>query len=254
MAVDLAGRKALVTGATHGIGRGVVEYFVAAGANVVFSGRDLAAGDAVVQQLKAGRAGVTFLPGDLSVESTPAQLVGEAVTVLGGLDILVNAAGVYPQVPLAQLSMDTWNQVLRLNLTASFQLVQAAASALATSGAGRVVLISSITGPRTGIAGLSHYGASKAALEGFMRSAAVELAPQGITVNAVAPGTIWTPSLSVLFGEGDLETLQRIIPVGRIGNVEEVGAAVAFLCSTDASFITGQSLIVDGGQTLPEIQ
>ena len=144
--------------------------------------------------------------------------------------------------------------MLRTNLTAAMLLTQAATPFLERGGTGRVVMISSITGPRTGFAELAHYGASKAGLEGFMRAAAVELAPAGITVNSVAPGTIMTETLGGLLDDTTRDMLRTRIPAGRIGEPADIASASAYFASAEASFVTGQSLIIDGGQTLPEIQ
>jgi len=144
--------------------------------------------------------------------------------------------------------------VLNTNLTAAMLLTQAAERHLQRSGSGRVVMVSSITGPRTGFAELAHYGATKGGLEGFVRCAAVELGGAGITVNCVAPGSIMTESLGGLLDDATCRMLEERIPAGRIGLPADVAAAAAFFASAEASFVTGQSLIIDGGQTLPEIQ
>jgi 3-oxoacyl-[acyl-carrier protein] reductase len=249
MPVSLAGRKALITGATHGIGRGVAEYFTAAGARVVCSGRDEKAGAELATQI-----GAVFAPFDLLESGAPEALVERATGELGGLDVVVHSAGIYPAIPLAELTLEAWERVLRTNLTAAMLLTQTARPALASSAAGRIVMVSSITGPRTGFPALAHYGASKGGLEGFVRSAAIELAPDGITVNCVAPGTIMTETLGGLLDDETCRMLEQRIPVGRIGEPADIGVAAAFFASDEASFVTGQSLIIDGGQTLPEIQ
>jgi 3-oxoacyl-[acyl-carrier protein] reductase len=249
MPVSLTGRKALITGATHGIGRGIAEYFAAAGAQVVCSGRDAAAGAEL-----ATRLGAAFAPFDLLEPGAPEALVEHAAGQLGGLDVVVHSAGIYPAIPLAELTLDAWERVLRINLTAAMLLTQTARSFLVRSATGRIVMVSSITGPRTGFPELAHYGASKGGLEGFVRSAAIELAPDGITVNCVAPGTIMTETLGGLLDEATCRMLEQRIPVGRIGEPADIAVAAAFFASAEASFVTGQSLIIDGGQTLPEIQ
>ena len=248
-------RTVLVTGGTRGIGKGIVERLAAHGHEVAFSGRDRAAGDQVEATLAAAGSGAHFIHADLREAGSPARLVAAAVTALGSLDILVHNAGIYPEQPLGDMTLDDWHAVLDTNLTSAFLLAQAAAPQLAASDAGRIVFISSITGPRTGISGLAHYCASKGGLDGLMRALAVELAAQGTTVNGVAPGTILTDSLAELYAEpGLMESVTRIIPVGRMGSPDDIAAAVEFLASPDAGFITGQSIIVDGGQTIPEVQ
>lgn len=247
-------RTALVTGGTRGIGRAVVDRLAANGYSVVFSGRDEKAGAAVEAELQGrGHRGV-FRQADLRDPAAVTGLVEGAVGAMGGLTVLCHAAGIYPERSLADMDVDDWRNVVDTNLTSAFLLVKHAAHHLAASGAGRIVFISSITGPRTGIQGLAHYCASKGGLEGLMRAAAVELAPL-VTVNAVAPGTILTDSLADLYAEpGAMDAVTEIIPAARLGQPADIAAAVEFLAGTDSGFITGQSIIVDGGQTLPEVQ
>ncbi len=248
-------RTALVTGGTRGIGEGIVKWLAARGLDVAFSGRDRAAGEQVEAALQVEGRVVQFIRADLRESGSAAGLVGAAVTALGSLDVLVHNAGIYPEHALGDMTLDDWHTVLDTNLTSAFLLAQAAAPHLAASEAGRIVFISSITGPRTGISGLAHYCASKGGIDGLMRALAVELASQGTTVNGVAPGTILTDSLAELYAApGLMDSVTRIIPVGRMGSPGDIAAAVEFLASPDAGFITGQSLIVDGGQTIPEVQ
>jgi 3-oxoacyl-[acyl-carrier protein] reductase len=247
-------RTALVTGGTRGIGRGIVDRLAAGGYDVAFSGRDQHAGAAAESQLRERGLSAVFLPADLTDPSAVARLVDEAVSTLGALKVLCHAAGIYPEQRLADMSTDDWHSVLDTNLTSAFLLVKHAAPHLAASGSGRIVFISSITGPRTGISGLAHYSASKGGLDGLMRAAAMELAPD-ITTNAVAPGTILTDSLAELYAEpGVIDSVTSIIPARRMGTPADIAAAVEFLAGPDSGFITGQSIIVDGGQTLPEVQ
>ncbi len=150
------------------------------------------------------------------------------------------------------MSEEDWDLVHDTNLKSTFLAVKALLPELKKSSAGRVVLISSITGPITGFSGLSHYAASKAGMNGFMRTAALELAPHRITVNAVEPGSIATESLNEL-GEEAIAKMVNLIPVHRLGEPRDIGNAVVFLGSDLASFVTGRSIVVDGGQTIPEI-
>ena len=248
-------RRIIVTGATRGIGLGIAKRLADEGAAVAIIGRSAAAGEEAVRAIADAGGTAHFVQGDLQdLDSIPA-VIAQAKAALGGIDTLCHAAGIYPEVPLAEMTVASWNDVMSTNLTAAMVLVRETLPDLAASDYGRIVMISSITGPRTGIENLSHYAASKGGLEGFMRAAAMELAPSGITLNSVAPGSILTESLAELYH--DEETLNDMIsriPVGRIGMPDDIAAAVSFLATRDASFITGQSLIVDGGQTLPEVQ
>ncbi len=256
MSTDLAGRTALVTGGTRGIGRGIVEVLVASGASVVFSGRDAVAGELLQSSLPVGEGQtLSFVPADVSDVDSVAHLVSAARVALGGIDILCHCAGIYPEAELGSMTDAMWHDVIDTNLTSTMLLTREALPHLSVADNGRVILISSISGPRTGISALTHYCASKAGMEGFARAAAVELAASGITVNCVAPGTILTEGLAALYSaEGALESVEARIPAGRLGTPADIGHTVAFLASSDSSFITGQSITVDGGQTLPEVQ
>jgi len=248
-------RTVLITGGTRGIGKGIVRWLASHNYAVAFSGRDQVAGEALENEIKSEGGVVSFIKSDLNKSGSVTELINITVTTLGSLDVLVHNAGIYPEQALAGITLDDWHSVLDTNLTSGFLLSQAAAPHLANSDSGRIVFISSITGPRTGISGLTHYSASKGGIDGLMRALAVELASQGITVNGVAPGTILTESLEELYAEpGLMDSVTKIIPVGRMGSPDDIAATVEFLASTSAGFITGQSIIVDGGQTIPEVQ
>ncbi len=174
-----------------------------------------------------------------------------ALAAYGRIDILAANAGIYPSTELAAIDDAVWDRVMDINVKGALHAVQACTPAMLARGYGRIVLTSSITGPVTGQVGFAHYGASKAAMLGLMRSAAVELATSGVTVNAVMPGNIETPGLAETSDEHQ-RLMFSSIPMGRFGTAEEVGWAVRFLASPEAGYVTGQTLIVDGGQVLPE--
>jgi 3-oxoacyl-[acyl-carrier protein] reductase len=247
---DVSDLGVIVTGGTRGIGKGIARVFAAAGASVIVTGRDATAGQAAATEL-AGSGDVHFVAADVSHKEDCDAVAEAAVARFGRIDVLCANAGIFPEATLGELSAESLRQVLATNLDGTVFSVQACLPALEASGRGRIVLTSSITGPITGSPGWSHYGASKAAQLGFMRTAAIELAPKGITVNAVLPGNVATEGLASL-GSVYEASMTASIPLGRLGTVDEIGYAVLFLASEQAGFITGQGLVVDGGQTLPE--
>ncbi len=251
MSENLAGRTAIVTGGSAGIGKGIAKVLLSKGAQVVITGRSVEKGAACIHDFSAWSDRVAFVPADVSKAADCEKMVSETVARYGGVDILCANAGIFPEVPIATIGEDDIDAVLGTNLKGCILSVRAALGELSRSGRGRVVVTSSITGPITGYPGWSHYGASKAGQLGFVRTAAVELAPMGITVNAVLPGNVLTEGLLEL-GEDYISGMAQTVPLKRLGTVDEVGFAVAFLASEEAGFITGQGLVVDGGQVLPE--
>jgi 3-oxoacyl-[acyl-carrier protein] reductase len=165
--------------------------------------------------------------------------------------VLCANAGVFPDVKLADLTEDDIDSIFATNVKGCMLTVKSCLPYLERSGRGRVILTSSITGPITGFPGWSHYGATKAAQLGFLRTACIELAPKNITINAVLPGNVVSEGLEEL-GNDYLAAMTAAIPLGRLGRVEEIGAAALFLATDEAGYITGQTIVVDGGQTLPE--
>ncbi|BCI50937.1 3-oxoacyl-(ACP) reductase [Mycolicibacterium litorale] len=251
MFTSLQGRSAIVTGGSKGIGRGIAEVFANAGVDVLITGRNQADIDTTVADL-SGKAGtVSGVAADVADPADCRRVVDTAVERHGGLDIVCANAGIFPSGRLEELTPEDIEQVLGVNFKGTVYIVQAALSALAASGRGRVIVTSSITGPVTGYPGWSHYGASKSAQLGFIRTAAMELAPKRITINAVLPGNIITEGL-VDMGEDYMNQMAAAIPAGRLGSVADIGNAALFFATDEAGYITGQSLIVDGGQILPE--
>jgi 3-oxoacyl-[acyl-carrier protein] reductase len=169
----------------------------------------------------------------------------------GGIDVLLSNAGIFPSVRIEDMSEQEWDKVHAVNLKGAFLAVKACLPHMKQQQHGRVVLTSSITGPVTGYAGWAHYGATKAGMLGFMRTAALELAPHNVTINAIMPGNIKTGGLEDI-GEEYLQQMREAIPLGKLGEPEDVAYAALFLASDEAKYITGQTLIVDGGQILPE--
>ncbi len=254
---SISGRSVLVTGGTKGIGKGIAAGFARAGARVVITGRGRDSGERAAEVLtavaaQAGAGGsVSFVTGDVSDPASCAAVVASVIERHGGLDVVCCNAGVFPAAPLTEMTPADLEEVLAINLKGTFYTVQAALPALKASGHGRIVLTSSITGPITGFAGWSHYGASKAGQLGFMRSAALELARSGVTINAVMPGNIATEGLEEL-GDEYREAMEATIPLRRLGSIEDIANAALFFASDEAGYVTAQTLVVDGGQTVPE--
>lgn len=242
---DLIDQKALVTGASGGIGGDIARALYAQGATVGLTGTRREALDALAGEL-GERAHV--LPCDLSDPAACDALPSEAEAALGGLDILVNNAGLTRDNLLARMKDEEWDRVLAVNLTAGFRLVRAGLRGMMRRRHGRIVGITSIVGV-TGNPGQANYAASKAGMIGFSKSLAGEVASRGITVNCVAPGFIATPMTDAL-NEKQRETILRAVPAARLGTGSEVAAAVVFLASAEAAYVTGQTLHVNGGMAM----
>jgi 3-oxoacyl-[acyl-carrier protein] reductase len=249
MTDSLKGKSVIVTGATKGIGKGIARVFARdGGAKVLVVSRHLNEAEAVAKEFGNGASGFAA---DVTKPEDMAAMAKAAADRYGGVDVLCANAGVFPQVKLEELTAQQWDDTFAVNLKGTFLSVQACMPYLKKSKQGRVVITSSITGPVTGFPGWSHYGATKAGQLGFMRTACIELAKYGITVNAVLPGNVVTEGLIEL-GEGYMNSMAASVPLKRLGEVDDVGHAAMFFASKEAAYITGQTLIVDGGQILPE--
>jgi len=250
---SLQGRSAIVTGGSKGIGRGIAEVFANAGINVLITGRSQEALDATVSDLAGLPGKLVAVAADVTRPEDSRQVVAAAVEQYGGVDVVCANAGIFPSGRLEELTPEAVEEVMAVNFKGTVFIVQAALEQLAASGRGRGIITSSITGPITGYPGWSHYGASKAAQLGFLRTAAMELAPKNITVNAVLPGNIITEGL-IEMGEDYINSMAAAVPMRRLGSVADIGNAALFFATDEAAYITGQSLVVDGGQILPESQ
>ena len=257
MFTSIAGRAVVVTGGTRGIGKGIASVFARSGAKVLITGRDSEAARAAADELSAraaaaGQPGeVSFVLADVASREDCRRMAAIAQERLGGIDVLCANAGIFPDARIEDLTEEDLDRVLGINLKGTVFSVQACLPGLTASGHGRVILTSSITGPITGYPGWTHYGASKAGQLGFMRTAAIELAPRGVTVNAVLPGNIVTEGLDGL-GAQYTAAMTAAIPMRRLGTVDDIGYAALFLATDEAAYITGQTIVVDGGQVLPE--
>jgi 3-oxoacyl-[acyl-carrier protein] reductase len=251
MSASLKGKSVVVTGGSKGIGKGIARVFAAHDAKILIAARHLADAESAARELSSGGATVSAFAADVRKLSDMEAMAQAAVDRHGGLDVLCSNAGIFPQAKIEEMSPEGWDEVMNTNLKGTFLAIKACVPYLKKSTQGRVVITSSITGPVTGFPGWTHYGATKAGQLGFMRTACIELAKYGITVNAVMPGNIVTEGLQGL-GEEYLRTMAASIPLKRLGSVEDIGHAAAFLASKEAAYITGQTIIVDGGQVQPE--
>jgi 3-oxoacyl-[acyl-carrier protein] reductase len=248
MTQSLQGRSVAVTGGSKGIGKGIARVFAQAGAKVAIVARHGDQAEAAAKEIGHGAFG---LSGDVTSLASMDSVMQAVAAKNGGLDVLCANAGIFPPAKLEDMTSEEWDLVVDTNLKGTFHSVKAAVPYLKTSSQGRIVLTSSITGPVTGYPGWTHYGATKAGQLGFMRTACIELAKYGITVNAVMPGNIVTEGLAGM-GEEYQRSMAASVPLKKLGQVEDIGYAALYFASKEANYVTGQTIIVDGGQILPE--
>ncbi len=251
MLTSINGKSVIVTGASKGIGKGIAKVFAQQGAKVLIVARGLDGATATAEEINATGGTASACSADVGDWDEMQAMAATAKERHGGIDILCANAGIFPSAKIEDMAADEWDQVLGTNLKGCFLSIKACVPHLKQADGGRIVLTSSITGPITGFPGWTHYGASKAGQLGFMRTACIELAKYGITINAVMPGNIITEGLEGL-GQDYLDTMAASIPLKKLGVVEDIGNAALFFASKEASYITGQTIVVDGGQTLPE--
>ena len=244
---DLTGKTALVTGATGGIGAAIARTFHKQGATVAISGRQVDKLEALAAELKER---VHIVPCDLANKAQVAGLIDEAVKKLGRLDILVNNAGLTKDNLFMVMKDEQWDEVIAVNLTSTFMLMRAATRAMmrGKTGYGRIINISSVSGI-LGNPGQGNYAAAKAGMIGMTKSLAREVASRGITANCIAPGFIATPMTEVL-NEKQTASIKEAIPAQKFGSPDDVAAAAVYLASTEASYMTGQTLHVNGGMLM----
>jgi 3-oxoacyl-[acyl-carrier protein] reductase len=246
VSASLKGKSVIVTGGSKGIGKGIAKVFAGHGAKALIVARHLKDAEAAAQELSMGGATVAAFAADVTKLSDMEAMAKAAVNRHGGLDVVCANAGIFPQAKIEEMSPENWDDVMNTNLKGTFLAIKACVPHLKKSSQGRIIITSSITGPVTGYPGWAHYGATKAGQLGFMRTACIELAKYGITVNAVMPGNVATPGFADVPSEWQ-EQLLRAIPMGRLAEAADVGWAVRFLASEEAAYITGQTLILDGG-------
>ena len=242
---DLTGKKALITGATGGIGAAIARALHQRGAIVCISGTRQPVLDELVRELGEGAHALAC---NLSEKADVEKLVPGAIAAMGGIDILINNAGITRDNITMRMKDEEWDAVLEVNLTSAFRLARAAMRPMMKQRHGRIISITSVVGV-TGNAGQANYAASKAGLIGMTKSLGQELASRNITVNCVAPGFIETPMTEALNEKQQAAILQNV-PAGRLGLAGEIAAAVVYLASTEASYVTGQTLHVNGGMAM----
>jgi NAD(P)-dependent dehydrogenase (short-subunit alcohol dehydrogenase family) len=243
--IDLDGKRAIVTGASSGIGAEIAATIARAGGDVALVGRDRSRLAATADQVRAAGRRAVEIAVDLTADDAGAAVVAAAVDGLGGIDTLVHAAGVFDPQPFDGAGIEILDRHLAANVRGPYGLTLAAIEHLRPGGS--VVFISSVGG-HVGFPGCSAYGASKGAIELLVRCLAVEEAPNGVRVNAIAPGNVRTPMNAELFRDPEYEAQElAMTPLGRIGEVTDIAPAAAFLASDAASYITGASLVIDGG-------
>jgi len=248
---SLKGRSVIVTGASKGIGRGIARRFALAGCRVLVVSRKIQEAQRVADEIVAADGTARAFEADVTRQADMRAMADAAREKFGAIDVLCANAGIFPASPLSTMTEADFDAVMATNLKGNFLAVSACLPAMKDKKGGRIILTSSITGPVTGYTGWAHYGASKAGQLGFMRTAAIELAPYGITVNAVLPGNIATEGLADL-GEDYVRAMEASVPMRRLGSVTDIANAALFFATDEAAYITGQSLVIDGGQILPE--
>ena len=248
MLTSFEGKSVIITGGSKGIGRGIATVFARQGAKVTITAR----GEEALKLAAAEIDGdVRYELCDVSDWASVQSMVANVIKTHGGLDVICANAGAFPQTKIIDMDPEEWDDVMATNLRSSFLCVKAVIPHFEKAGKGRVVLTSSITGAITGFPGWSHYGASKSGQLGFLKTAAMELSRYNTTINAVMPGNIYTEGLQNL-GQEYLATMAASIPLKRLGDVEDIGNAALFFASDEAAYITGQQIVVDGGQIIPE--
>jgi 3-oxoacyl-[acyl-carrier protein] reductase len=248
---DLRDGVAIVTGAASGVGLGIAEVLAQEHARVVIADIDAAAAERAAATLRASGHDAIALEANVVDRASLDAMVGYVLARYGRLDIMAANAGIYPPVAIEDMSDADFDRVMDINVKGILHSIQASIPPMRERGYGRIVVTSSITGPLVGAPSLAHYAASKAAVLGLMRSAALELVGDGVTVNAVMPGNVRTPGIEQ-FGAEFVQGMVDAIPMKRLAEPSDVGWAVRFLASEEAGYITGQTLVIDGGQVLPE--
>jgi NAD(P)-dependent dehydrogenase (short-subunit alcohol dehydrogenase family) len=245
----LKGKAAIVTGGGMGIGRAIAETFARAGARVIVADIDREAGSATVETITAGGGEACLVRADVSKPEDAQGMVDAALASFGRLDILVNSAGIYARGDVVSTPLETWDQLLSINLTGVFLCCKAAIPVMKRAGGGVIINISSSVGWHDAAPGIAAYAASKFGVTGLTKAMACDHLPDNIRVNCICPGPTDTPLLQASRTPLELQAFAEAQPIGRLASPEEIAAAALFLASDEASFVTGIAFPVDGGQT-----
>ena len=248
----LTGKVAIVTGSGQGIGESIAKVFALAGATVVVATRTAANGQSTVDDIIKAGGKASLFQVDVGTSAACAELVADTIKQYGKLDIMVHNAAVFGRHKIEEMPDEALSLSLDVNLKACFWLTKYAIPHIRKQGSGRILITSSVTGPRVAMAGNSHYGAGKAGVNGFIRGAALEYAQENITVNGVEPGLIYTSTMDPESDGYGIDEVEAFIPMRRMGVPDDVAYAMLYLASDQASYVTGQTIIVDGGGLLPE--
>ena len=248
----LDGKVAIVTGSGQGIGEAIARLFAQEGAVVVVNARTPEKVDGVVDAIVAAGGNAYGVSADVGTLEGVNTLVDAAASRFQRIDILVHNAGIFPFHLLEDMADDAWNEVIQVNLTSAYRLTHACIPHMKELGAGRMLFTSSVQGNRAAVPGCAHYAASKAGINGLIRAAALELAPYRITVNGVEPGLILTPGTETAIAEDKRRLWAQYVPLKRWGEPAEIAHAMLYLASPEAAYVTGQTIVVDGGALLPE--
>jgi 3-oxoacyl-[acyl-carrier protein] reductase len=248
----LKNKVAIVTGSGRGIGAGIAKVFAEAGAKVMIATRTASHGEATAGRIAEAGGIAAVCEVDIGDPGDIERAVSETVAKWGGVDIMVHNAASFLGGPVENFSEDDLDTVLSVNLKACFRLSKAVIPFFRKRGGGRLLFTSSVTGPRVAMPGTSYYAASKGGINAFIRTAALELARDNITVNGVEPGYIRTAAMELLADEEGMAQMARYIPLGYIGDPDDIAYSMLYLASDEARYVTGQTICVDGGSTLPE--
>ncbi|MCR2043923.1 3-oxoacyl-ACP reductase FabG [Anaerosalibacter massiliensis] len=252
MAKRMEDKVVIITGGAKGIGKGISNVFAKEGGKILIVVRSEETAKKAVEEIKEKGGEASYFIGDVSKEKDMNKMAETCIERYGKIDVLCHNAGIFPEKRLEDMTIEDWDLVNNINLRGTFLTVKACLPYMKKQKYGRIVITSSITGNKVGNPGLTHYAASKGGVNGFIKSAAIELAKDNITVNGVEPGNIMTEGMSSQLGEEYIKAQEASIPMGKLGEPEDIGYATLFLASDEAKYITGQTITVDGGQILPE--